>query len=86
MYADNTEYKPNETKRCAHGRIQSVCSTCLLAAKDTEIDRLTKDNTALRKALLSAQARLNSPLNLVKCKGFGELMRKINETLKETEV
>ena len=48
--------------------------------------RLTTSNTALRKVLLSAQVRLNSPLAMVKCKGFGELMRKINETLKETEV
>ena len=48
--------------------------------------RLAKHNNTLRKVLLSAQGRLNSPLNMVKCKGFGELMRKINETLKETEV
>ena len=51
-----------------------------------ELNRLTDDITALRKVLLSAQVRLNSPLNMVKCKGFRELMLKINETLKETEV
>ncbi len=57
-----------------------------LAVRDFTIYRLSNDITALRKALLSAKVRLNSPLRMVKCKGFGELMRKIGETLKETEV
>ena len=53
---------------------------------DEERVESANDITALRKALLSAQGRLNSPLRMVKCKGFRELMLKIDETLKETEV
>ncbi len=40
----------------------------------------------LREMLEAAQRRLRAPVNLIKCKGFRELMLKIDETLKETEV
>ncbi len=51
-----------------------------------EGEKAITHNAALRKALLTAQCRLRFPLNLVRCKGFRELMLKIDETLKETEV